>query len=68
MEKVFNQMREKMEKALGALEHEYAGMRAGRASSAVLDKVVVDYYGVPTPVQQMAAVSVQEGRILVIQP
>lgn len=68
MEKVFATAKEKMEKSLAALEHEYSGMRAGRASSAVLDKVMVDYYGVPTPVQQMAAVSVQEGRILVIQP
>ena len=68
MEKVFEQMKERMEKSLAALEREYAGMRAGRASAAVLDKIVVDYYGVPTPVQQMAAVSVQEGRILTIQP
>ncbi len=68
MEKVFEQMKEKMEKSLAALDREYSGMRAGRASTAVLDKIVVDYYGVPTPVQQMAAVSVQEGRILIIQP
>ena len=68
MEKVFEQMKEKMEKSLAALDREYSGMRAGRASAAVLDKIVVDYYGVPTPVQQMAAVSVQEGRILIIQP
>lgn len=68
MEKVFEQMKEKMEKSLAALDREYSGLRAGRASAAVLDKIVVDYYGVPTPVQQMAAVSVQEGRILIIQP
>ncbi len=68
MEKVFEQMKERMEKSLAALDREYSGMRAGRASAAVLDKIVVDYYGVPTPVQQMAAVSVQEGRILIIQP
>lgn len=68
MEKVFEQMKEKMEKSLATLDREYSGMRAGRASAAVLDKIVVDYYGVPTPVQQMAAVSVQEGRILIIQP
>lgn len=68
MEKVFEQMKEKMEKSLAALDREYSGLRAGRASAAVLDKIVVDYYGVPTPVQQMAAISVQEGRILIIQP
>lgn len=68
MESVFNFAREKMTKRVAALEHEYGSMRAGRASVSVLDKVSVDYYGVPTPVQQMAAVSVNEGRILVIQP
>lgn len=68
METVFNFAKEKMTKTLNALEHEFASMRAGRASAAVLDKVQVDYYGVPTPVQQMAAISVNEGRILVIQP
>lgn len=59
---------EKMEKCLRSLEHEYSTIRAGRANPAVLDKVMVDYYGAPTPVNQMAAVSVSEARILVIQP
>ena len=68
MQEVFDKAKEKMEKTIAALSHEYAGMRAGRASAAVLDKISVDYYGSPTPIQQMAAVSVQEGRILVIQP
>ena len=68
MESVFNFTKEKMTKTVAALEKEYGSMRAGRASAAVLDKVVVDYYGVPTPVKQMAAISVNEGRILVIQP
>lgn len=68
MEAVFNAMKEKMSKTISSLEHEYASMRAGRASAAVLDKISVDYYGVPTPIQQMAAISVNEGRILVIQP
>ena len=68
MNAVFDTMREKMTKTVAALEKEYSGMRAGRASAAILDKVVVDYYGVPTPVQQMAAISVSEGRILIIQP
>lgn len=68
METVFNTMKDKMAKTISALEHEYGSMRAGRASAAVLDKISVDYYGVPTPIQQMAAVSVNEGRILVIQP
>lgn len=59
---------EKMEKCLKSLEHELSTVRAGRANPAVLDKVLVDYYGTPTPVQQMAAISVAEARILVIQP
>ena len=68
MNTVFDTMKEKMNKTVMALEKEYASMRAGRASAAVLDRVSVDYYGVPTPIQQMAAISVSEGRILVIQP
>lgn len=68
MNTVFDTMKEKMNKTVSALEKEYAGMRAGRANASILDKIVVDYYGVPTPVQQMAAISVNEGRILVIQP
>lgn len=59
---------EKMNKTLQALRNEYASIRAGRANPAVLDKITVDYYGAPTPIQQMAAVSVPEARTLVIQP
>ncbi len=68
MESVFAKAKEKMEKCLTALERDYAAVRAGRANPAVLDKVSVDYYGVPTPINQMAAVSVPEARLLVIQP
>ena len=58
----------KMEKVLKNLHNEFASIRAGRANPAVLDRISVDYYGVPTPVHQMAAISVAEARILVIQP
>ncbi|MDR1260749.1 MAG: ribosome recycling factor [Oscillospiraceae bacterium] len=68
MNEVCEQIDVKMEKILDNLSCEYATMRAGRANPSVLDKVLVDYYGVPTPVQQMSAVSVSEARILVIQP
>lgn len=68
METVFSKAKEKMEKCLTALERDYSAVRAGRANPAVLDKVMVDYYGVPTPVNQMAAISVPEARLLVIQP
>lgn len=58
----------KMNKSLERLKSEFASIRAGRANPAVLDKATVDYYGVPTPINQMAAVSVSESRILLIQP
>ena len=59
---------EKMGKSVKALEKEFSSIRAGRATPSILDKVQVDYYGVPTPIEQMAAVSVVEARSLVIQP
>lgn len=59
---------EKMEGALRYLARELGSVRAGRANPGVLDKLVVDYYGTPTPVQQVAAVSVAESRILIISP
>ncbi|MCM1115187.1 MAG: ribosome recycling factor [Clostridium sp.] len=68
MDSVFAKTKEKMEKCLTALERDFSAIRAGRANPAVLDKVMVDYYGVPTPVNQMAAISVPEARLLVVQP
>lgn len=57
-----------MGKTVSVLNAEYAAIRAGRANASVLDKIKVDYYGTPTPINQMAAVSVAEARILTIQP
>ena len=68
MKEQLNLAKEKMTKSLNALGNEFASIRAGRANPGVLDKVMVDYYGAPTPVNQMAAISVSEARILVIQP
>ena len=51
---------EKMEKTIRVLENEYSAIRAGRANPAVLDKITVDYYGTPTQIQAMAAISVSE--------
>lgn len=68
METVFAKTKEKMEKCLTSLERDFSSIRAGRANPAILDKVMVDYYGVPTAINQMAAVSVPEARLLVIQP
>ncbi len=68
MQTVFALAEEKMGKTLNALNSEFSSMRAGRANTSVLDKIRVDYYGTPTPINQMAAVSVAEARILTIQP
>ncbi len=68
MNELIKHTEEKMIKTLGVLERDYKSIRAGHANVAVLDRINVDYYGVPTPIQQMAAVSVPEPRILMIQP
>jgi ribosome recycling factor len=59
---------EKMDKAIGVLKDELAGVRTGRATPALLQRVVVDYYGTPVPIQQLASFSVPEPRTLVISP
>ena len=68
MNELIKNTEERMSKSVDALDREYKSIRAGRANAAVLDRVNVDYYGVPTPVQQMAAVSVPEPRTLLITP
>lgn len=68
MKELLKNTEEKMNKTVGVLERDYKSIRAGRANASVLDRVTVDYYGCPTPIQQMAAVSVPEPRILMIQP
>ena len=59
---------EKMEKAITQLKKEFATVRTGRANPGILDKVMVDYYGSPTPLRQMSQVTVQDGTTLVITP
>lgn len=59
---------DKMNKTLDVLVSDYAAIRAGRANPHVLDKIRVDYYGTPTPIQQVGNVSVPEARMIVIQP
>lgn len=68
MTELLKNTEEKMNKTVAVLERDYKSIRAGRANVAVLDKINVDYYGCPTPIQQMAAVSVPEPRVLMIQP
>lgn len=60
--------KEKMKKAIQAYTRELASIRAGRASASLLDRVMVEYYGAPTPVNQLAGISTPEARLLVIQP
>ena len=64
----YNQIEDKMEKTIANLEENYAEIRAGRANPAILNKIKVDYYGVPTPINQVAGISVPEARMIVIQP
>lgn len=59
---------ERMKKAIDALKRELASLRAGRANPSLLEKVTVDYYGAPTPINQLATITVPEARLLVIQP
>lgn len=64
----YNQIEDKMEKTIANLEENYAEIRAGRANPAILNKIKVDYYGVSTPINQVAGISVPEARMIVIQP
>ena len=59
---------ERTDKTISVLSSEYAALRAGRANPHILDKVLVDYYGAPTPINQVGNISVSEGRCLVIAP
>jgi ribosome recycling factor len=57
-----------MQKAVDAAKREFAGVRTGRASPALLERVTIDYYGVPTPITQVATITVPDPRLLVVQP
>ena len=65
---VVDETHEKMRKAIEHLKGEFAAVRTGRASSALVEKLPVEYYGSPTPLQQLASISVPEPRMLVVQP
>ncbi len=68
MKEVLNNAQDRMEKTLKVLASDFAAIRAGRANPTVLDRITVDYYGTQTPINQMAAISVSDARVLVIQP
>jgi ribosome recycling factor len=64
----YDEIKEKMEKTISVFEGNLAEIRAGRANPAILNKIKIDYYGVPTPISQVAGISVPEARLIVIQP
>ena len=68
VEEILLVLDDKLTKTLSVLKEDYAAIRAGRANPHILDKVMVDYYGAPTPINQTANISVQEGRCLVVSP
>lgn len=68
LEELFLFGEEKMEKSIAQLHKEFGSIRSGRANPMILDKVLVDYYGAPTPLRQMSQVTVQDGTTLVITP
>jgi len=65
---LLNEATDKMEKAISAYSRELSNIRAGRANASMLDRITVDYYGTPTPINQVAGISVPEARLVVIQP
>lgn len=65
---MYEEVKAKMDKAIAAMESDFAGIRAGRANPAILDRVTVDYYGTPTPLAQVGTISVPDPRQLLIQP
>ena len=64
----YNEIESKMNKTISVLEENFSEIRAGRANPAILNKIKIDYYGVPTPINQVAGISVPEARLIVIQP
>ena len=68
IDELFKNGNEKMEKAIGQMKKDFAAIRTGRANPMILDRVVVEYYGAPTPLRQLSQVTVQDGQTLVISP
>ena len=68
LNEIIAQQEERMNKSIDALKHKFASIRTGRASTALLDGITVDYYGTPSPINQVANISVPEPRMIVIAP
>src|SRR5260221_11026869 len=65
---IFSDTERRVQKAIEALRHDLAVVRTGRASAALLERIQIDYYGVPTPINQVATITVPDARMLMIQP
>ena len=68
IDELLEDARERMHKSVEATQHEFGSVRTGRASPALLDRIVVDYYGAKTPLNQLATISAPEARLLTVQP
>ncbi|MBW1708582.1 MAG: ribosome recycling factor [Deltaproteobacteria bacterium] len=68
LDEVYEELKQRMEKSITALEKDFKRIRTGRASTALLDGIRVDYYGTPTPLNQLASLSTPEARLILIQP
>ena len=68
MKPQYKEIEAKFDKTIESLKRSFSDIRANKANPSILDRITVDYYGAPTPINQMASISVQEARILVIQP
>jgi len=68
MQEIMKKLNAKMDKSIHSLSDDFNTIRTGRASASLFDKVMVDYYGTPTPINQVASISIPEARLVVIQP
>ncbi|WBF67184.1 ribosome recycling factor [Desulfovibrio subterraneus] len=68
MDEILLDAEERMEKAITSLERDFGKLRTGRASTSLVDNIIVDYYGTPTPIKQMSSVSIPDSRSITIQP
>lgn len=68
LDEVYKDMKARMQKTLKVLEHDLTKIRTGRASASLVEEIMVDYYGTPTPLNQLASISVPESRLITIQP
>jgi len=68
LQEIYNQLKKKMDSSLDVFRKNLGGIRTGRASASILDGISVDYYGTPTPLKQVATISIPESRLIAVQP